>query len=302
LRFNIVFFGYKIPVLYSIWYLIAIFTLPSLVNASSVLTLDRNSQDMIGITQAHKDVDLSMQVRGRITKIFYREGSRVKIGTIILNLDNRLEQLAVDQRRLFLNNRVELRGAKEREQILKKRLETTRQLFMESRSVSGEFLEQKELEYLAAVIERKRLQVVEAQEKIEYEVAKTNLERRMLRAPFEGVITKIFFDEGESIDANQPLVHLVDADTIYFVANLEERIGRQFQLGQKVYLAIQVGDSKQIRDGVIVYVSPVVDPASGLMEVKARFDNQDGVFRPGVGGEIHFKIPDNTESAVRVGG
>ena len=258
-----------------------------------------NHSEISGITEAHKDVDLSMQVRGRITRIFFREGHRVKAGKIILHLDNRLEQLEVEQRRLILNNRVELRGAKEREKTLAKRLKATRHLFEENRSVSGELLEQKELEYLAAVIERKRLQAVEAQEKIEYDVAKINLERRLLRAPFDGVITRVLFDEGESVDINQPLVHLVDADSSYFVANLEERIGRQFQPGQKVDLAIQVGESKKNRAGVIVFVSPVVDPASGLMEVKARFDNQDGMFRPGVGGEIRIKTPDDPESAVR---
>ncbi|MBF0454275.1 MAG: efflux RND transporter periplasmic adaptor subunit [Magnetococcales bacterium] len=241
-----------------------------------------------GVTKARRDVDLSVPVQGRITKIFFREGERVTKGSILLHLENQLEKLAVEQRTLLLKSRAELRGAMARERKLRKRLESTKKLFNESRSVSGEVVEQKELELLAAVTERKRLELIKASEAIELEVAKANLDRRFLRAPFDGVITKLYLDEGESVDANQPVVHLVDADSSFFVANLEERMGRRFQTGQKVVLSIRTGASRQKREGTVTFVSPVMDSASGLMEVKVLFDNQDGLFRPGVSGKMSW--------------
>jgi multidrug efflux pump subunit AcrA (membrane-fusion protein) len=36
----------------------------------------------------------------------------------------------------------------------------------------------------------------------------------------------------------------------------------------------------------MIYVSPVVDAASGLQEVKALFENAGGVIRPGVAGVL----------------
>jgi multidrug efflux pump subunit AcrA (membrane-fusion protein) len=38
----------------------------------------------------------------------------------------------------------------------------------------------------------------------------------------------------------------------------------------------------------LVFVSPVTDPSSGLVEVIAEFDNADGVVRPGITGRLLF--------------
>jgi multidrug efflux pump subunit AcrA (membrane-fusion protein) len=38
----------------------------------------------------------------------------------------------------------------------------------------------------------------------------------------------------------------------------------------------------------VVFVSPVADPLSGLVELVAEFDNADGSVRPGVAGRIHY--------------
>ena len=49
--------------------------------------------------------------------------------------------------------------------------------------------------------------------------------------------------------------------------------------------------------GKIVFISPVVDPASGLQKVKVLFDNAEGKIRPGVSG-FYMKLaqPDGTTS------
>ena len=38
--------------------------------------------------------------------------------------------------------------------------------------------------------------------------------------------------------------------------------------------------------GKIVFLSPVVDPASGLQKVRVLFDNTEGQVRPGVAGKM----------------
>ena len=41
-----------------------------------------------------------------------------------------------------------------------------------------------------------------------------------------------------------------------------------------------------VRQAQIVFISPVADPASGLVEFIAEFDNADGSVRPGVTGRL----------------
>ena len=53
-----------------------------------------------GVTQALRDVKLSMTVAGRIDGMLVREGSRVSKGQVLMYLDKTLEELEVQRRRL----------------------------------------------------------------------------------------------------------------------------------------------------------------------------------------------------------
>jgi multidrug efflux pump subunit AcrA (membrane-fusion protein) len=55
-----------------------------------------------------------------------------------------------------------------------------------------------------------------------------------------------------------------------------------------VSIELAQGATPILRQGTIVFVSPVADPASGLLEVIAEFDNLDGSIRPGVAGRIRL--------------
>jgi len=60
-------------------------------------------------------------------------------------------------------------------------------------------------------------------------------------------------------------------------------------MGQMVDLKIRTGNEAIAKKGAIIFVCPVGDTASGLIEVKAEFDNEDGLVRPGVSGSLLLK-------------
>ena len=59
------------------------------------------------------------------------------------------------------------------------------------------------------------------------------------------------------------------------------------QTGQDAVFEVREGAEATRLRGVISFVSPVVDPASGLQVVKAEFDNAEGRVRPGVAGTLY---------------
>ena len=244
-----------------------------------------------GITEPIKDVTLSLTVPGMIEKIYFKEGDHIEEGQTILALDDQLETFEVARRKVIWESKAELESAQARLCTAKSLLESTRQLFESTQSVSGEELEEKELEYKLALAEEKRLEIEEERQRIEYEMSLENLRRRRLVSPIGGVIIKLFLEEGETCEAEQPLVHIVDTDRCRLVCNVEESLGRCLRKGQTVELSIRTG-SKSIREkGTIAFVSPVVDPASSLLEVKAEFDNDDGKVRPGIVGYMLLRAP-----------
>jgi len=242
-----------------------------------------------GITEPIKDVTLSLSVAGTISTIFFKEGARIKEGQTILELDNKLEELEVARRKLLWESKAEVESAAEQVATSTSLLESTRELFQSTASVSKEELEKMELEHKLAVAEHKRLQIAEERERIEYEMALQNLYKRSLKSPINGTLIKLFLQEGESCEPQQPLVHVVDTSRCCFVCNVEEWIGRTLKKGQPVDLKIRTGARSIAKNGLIVFVSPVADPASGLLEIKAEFDNRGGAVRPGVAGVMLLK-------------
>jgi membrane fusion protein, multidrug efflux system len=237
-----------------------------------------------GVTEPIRDVTLSATVVGTISAIFVKEGMTVQAGAAILELDKKLEDLEVQRRKLIWESKAELEAAAARVTTLKSLLESTRDLFNSTGSVSKEELEKLALEYDIAVSEQKRLDSAEERERIEYEMARETLRKRSLISPIQGTVIKLFLDEGETCQEKQPLAQVVDTSRGILVCNVEEAIGRTLRKGEAVDLKIKTGNGTAARKGVVVFVSPVVDPASGLLEVKAEFDNQDGSVRPGVAG------------------
>ena len=163
-----------------------------------------------GITEPIKDVTLSTSVAGRISTIFFKEGTRVKKGDCLLNLDKRLEELEVERRKLIWESKAEVNAASKKVTTLKSLLESTRKLFERTRSVSEEELQKREIEYNVQVGELQRLQVAEKREGIEYAMALEQLRKRSLRSPVNGIITEVLLDEGESCEERQPLIHVGD--------------------------------------------------------------------------------------------
>jgi RND family efflux transporter MFP subunit len=244
-----------------------------------------------GITEPIKDVKLSMSIEGRISTIFFKQGDPIEKGQSILELDKKFEVLETERRKLIWESKAELEAAGARELLFKSQLKSAQDLFENAKGISKEKLEEKELEYKLSVAEIKRLNIEEERQRIEYDMALESLRKRTLDSPLDGVIIKLFFDEGESCEAEQPLVHVVDTSKSFFVCHIEEKFGRTLEKGQLVDLKIRAGTGFIKKKGTVVFLSPVVDSASGLQEVKAEFDNLDGAVRPGVSGLMLLKSP-----------
>lgn len=243
-------------------------------------------ESISGLTEPVNDVILSLPITGTVAKIFYREGDHVKKGSPILALDSELETLEVERRKLLWENKAEVNAAVARVQILGSQLKSSKELYEATGSISRDELEKQQLEYELAVAEKVRLEDNEERERIEYRIAVEQLNKRSLVAPFSGILTELMVDVGETREENNPLAHLVDTSQGLFVCTVEEQIGRTLKNGSAVDLEIQSGAAVEKIKGRIIFVDPVVDPASGLQKVKVRFPIKAGNIRPGVAGTM----------------
>ncbi len=258
----------------------AVLCLPSFADVISVS----------GIVEPLRDADRSASVAGKIEVIHYREGQFVDKDTVVIQLENTLEELEVDRRETILDSKAEVNAAISRMETLKIDLDSTRALFETTGSVSQEELYKKILEYKLAVAEKDRLENEEVREKIELQMSSFKLQERAVRAPFSGKIADVYLHEGEDCSAGEALFRLVNLSQCYFTCNVEASLTSHLKKDQIVDLKIASGLSFVDKQGKIEFIAPTIDPASGLRKVKVLFENADFLIVPGATGELNFEV------------
>lgn len=237
-----------------------------------------------GFTEPVQDSALGLSITGRVTAIKVSEGEIVKQGQLLLQLDQDLEQLELNRRKLLWESKVEIESVRLQVLTLQNHLQATRDLYQSTGSIPREELENKELEHAFAIAELNRLKTVEKREEIEYNTARQQLAKRNLYAPFNGKIAEILIGIGENCEVDTPLIRLVDDSHGYFIANVELAVVTNLEVGQKAQLRLQNGADPITIEAELVFISPLIDPASGLRKIKAVFDNQEHKIIPGVAG------------------
>ncbi|ABK44701.1 secretion protein HlyD family protein [Magnetococcus marinus MC-1] len=241
---------------------------------------------VMGITEAFRSAQLSMTMGGRVQAVQVREGSVLQKGDLILYLDREQERLEVKRQELLLQDRVRLDALRVRKKTLEAQVAQIRVL-LASGAVSAKQVEDEELALQSTVAEYEALLLSKKREQVELDLARHTYERRHLHAPFAGVVTKVLAHVGESIAPNEAAVVLVDVSRVRFVGTFPATAeGTLLQVGQRVTLNLGAAGEQVQRVAEVVFVSPVTDSASGLVEFVAEFDNRDGAVRPGLSGRL----------------
>lgn len=240
-----------------------------------------------GITQALREVKLSMSVAGRVDGLFVREGSAVRQGQVLLHLDRNLEDLEVRRRRLLLQDEVRLKELRAKETTLREQVAALEPL-AEVGGVSRKQLEDETLALGTVIAERQAQEENKQREKVELELAQEAYERRHLRSPISGVVTRLAVRSGESVAPHDPIISVVDVSRVRFMGTVPAADGQYLKTGTSVTVELGAEASALRRTARLVFVSPTADASSGLIEVIAEFDNRDGSVRPGVSGRLLY--------------
>ena len=233
-----------------------------------------------GVTRCYADLSLGLAVPGRIAQLHVQEGSVVRAGDVLLHLDRAPEELEVQRRHAQWQGQAELVTAQARYETALVQAKAAREIYSTNQGISREELENRELALATTKSELDRLRTVKEIERLDYLTAKENLDRRSLRAPRPGIVTKLIKFQGESVQANEVAIRLCDISKVMFVVNVPAAKTERLTAGGTVEVMVGL-DAVKTR-GRLTFVSPVVDPASGLREIKIELINPVTQVRPGV--------------------
>jgi RND family efflux transporter MFP subunit len=233
-----------------------------------------------GFTRCAADLQLSFPLAGRISGAQVREGSLVKKGDLLMQLDRAAEELDVERRKVQWQGTADLLVAQARHETAVKQLAAARTIFNENRGVSMEEVQNRELAVRTTQAELERVKTLKETERLDYQTALENLERRNLVAGTSGIVTRIIKQAGESAQAYEAVLRLCDLSRVEFMANMPTEQTGRLREGQAVKVQVSSVPPATV-SARVTFVSPVVDPASGLREVKADLINPPAWVRPG---------------------
>jgi RND family efflux transporter MFP subunit len=230
-------------------------------------------------------VEVRARVSGYLDQVAFREGTLVKKGDLLVIIDKRPYQAAVDQAEAAVQS------AQARAAFTQGDLERGQSL-SRSGNISEQLLEQRR-----QTSEGARADVMAAQALAR--TARLNLSFTEIRAPISGRIGRKLVSEGNLVGADATLLTtIVSLDPIYFSFDVDERsflsYQRVLQIGaitdpgkQKLPILVGLTDEREPnRKGMLDFIDNRVDQATGTMRARASVENKDLFITPGLFGTI----------------
>lgn len=244
--------------------------------------------DFPGRIEAVNSVEIRARVTGYLEKVHFREGSDVKQGDLLFEIDRRsydAELARAEGNVLQSEGRLtRLNGDYERAQALQAKGAMSKE---EIARITGD---------------RTEAQGALAVNKAARDLAALNVSFTKVRAPLSGRISRRSIDPGNLVKADDTSVtSIVSLDPVYAYFDLDERtmllLKRLIREG-KIEWSLEAGlpvlmglaDEKGFpREGKINFAENRVDPDTGTWRLRGRYDNHDNALSPGL--FVRMRLP-----------
>ena len=184
-------------------------TKTEIVRPAKIFTVGDATGELVrtfpGEVKASDKAIQSFRVSGELKEFPAKPGQQVKQGDVLAKLDPKDFQLKFDDSKAKYD--LALVQFKRAEEIWEKRL------------IARADFDKAKTRYLAA--------------KADLEQAQANLDYTVLRAPFDGVISKVHVDNFANVRANDPVVNIQSVDTVDIVFQVPENIISRIRRGER---------------------------------------------------------------------
>jgi multidrug efflux system membrane fusion protein len=248
----------------------------------------------VGNVEASSTVTVKAQISGELTKVFFREGTFVKKGDELFNIDARSYQAQLDQAQANLAQaeaalaQSESGLAKDLAQLSYAQSEAARYSSLyEKKLVSKEQNEQARSNSDAALaaVQADRAAIKSARAALESMKAAVANARVMLSytsisSPINGRTGNLDVKQGNVISPNTNLMTINQIEPVFVSFSVPEAQLHALKQGQKVTVVPQNGSSPP-ETGELFFIDNAVDTGSGTIRLKASFPNGDHRLWPG---------------------
>ena len=210
---------------------------------------------------------------GIISVAHVREGDRVSVGTPLAAINHNVLKQSLAIAEATAASTARLDTARSQLEIINSQLQAINSLVNDGHTNRFE-VQQKTAEYHQAVSEMRAAEDELKLAGLEVKRIQAQIEDRIIKSPINGFVIEIHKQLGENVSNNEPqFATIVRVDKLKVRFYLDAETLRKSKMGDAV--SIRVGPQKRAASAVISFVSPVIDPDSGLGRLDIVIDNAD---------------------------
>lgn len=233
------------------------------------------------------------QVSGVLQRRLFTEGTIVRAGQTLYQIDQRLYRAAADEAR------ANVQSARANADATRQRADRLKPL-ADMEAVAAQ-------DYTDAAAAARQAQASVAQSSAQLATANVNLGFTTVPAPITGRIGRSLFTVGALVTANQadPLAVIQQLDPIFVdiqqssaeLVSLRRSLAGGGATPGTAQVTISLEDGSEYpRAGTVEFTEVMVDPDTGTVTLRARFPNPDGLLLPGMFVRARFAQSINTRA------
>jgi RND family efflux transporter MFP subunit len=214
--------------------------------------------ELQGVVKSDKNIEIRPEIGGTITRIFVKEGQRVRNGQVLIQLDD---------------SNIEDNIAKINTQLTLAKTTFERQKRLWNQKIGSE------MQFLQA--------------KTQYESLQKNMNALMtqsgkmkIKAPFSGIIDEIFPRKGELASPQLSVIRLVNLEQVYVEADVTETYLPYIKTGNEVLIKFPSINTEV--KSKISQIGNVINPNNRSFKTKIHIKNKDRLIKPNLLADIQI--------------
>ncbi|WP_192037038.1 efflux RND transporter periplasmic adaptor subunit [Halomonas sp. YLGW01] len=211
----------------------------------------------VGSLRAINGVEVANEVAGVVSEVAFESGQGVSQGDVLIRLEDSVDRAA-------------LAALEARAQLANETYQRYSNLLPRN-AVSQSQFDEARANYQAA--------------RADAEQQRAQLEKKTIRAPFDGVVGLRHVDLGEYIAVGTPIVNLNMLDPIHVDYSVPERDLGRVTAGRRIELSV-AAYPERVFHGEVLAIAPSINESSRTLNVRAQLDNADAALRPGMFAEV----------------
>jgi membrane fusion protein (multidrug efflux system) len=232
---------------------------------SSAVAHEEKWQDTlsaVGSITAVQGVTMTPEIAGTVSEIAFESGAMVKKGDLLVRFDTTTEA-------------AQLKALNAQLEWARLSLERSHKLRTDN-TVSQSELDQADASFQQAKANADAVQAL--------------IDKKTIRAPFDGKLGIRQINLGEYVDAGKPIVSLQSLTPVYADFSLPQQALAQIKTGMVVRVTMDTYTNKQF-EGTLTAVNPDLDSSTRSVRLQGTLDNKELLMRPGMFARIEVVLP-----------